>query len=166
MKLQIIRNYFENAVSTQWLLGFKSAQYRLNWPKTFTGKTRPFCFGAKAAPAEIGSVDFAAGMYSTARRTTLVDYNQRHSPSTISKSSLQLIHLRRIVSISLFAKNNHLPNRCRRMRTISGRHLSSHSSDSSSDYENPLSCDSTHIDSVLRPGPSFTNNIHLYTFVC
>ncbi|XP_019068101.1 uncharacterized protein [Solanum lycopersicum] len=98
-------------------------------------------------------------MYSTARRTTLVDYNQRHSPSTISKSSLQLIHLRRIVSISLFAKNNHLPNRCRRMRTISGRHLSSHSSDSSSDYENPLSCDSTHIDSVLRPGNLLSKSV-------
>ncbi|TMX04089.1 hypothetical protein EJD97_011645, partial [Solanum chilense] len=68
--------------------------------------------------------------------------NQRHSPSTISKLSLQLIHSRRIVSISLFAKNNHLPNKCRRMRTISGRNLSSHSSDSSSDN-----------DSVLRPGP-------------
>ncbi|XP_049383832.1 uncharacterized protein LOC125848077 [Solanum stenotomum] len=98
-------------------------------------------------------------MYSTPRQTTLVDYNQRHSPSTTSKSSLQLIHSRRIVSISLFAKNHHLHNRCRRIRTISGRHLSSHSSESSSDYENPFSCDSTHNDFVLPPGKLLSRNV-------
>lgn len=96
-------------------------------------------------------------MYTTVHHTTVADCSQRHSPSPIYKSSLQLIHSRRIVSISFFAKNHHLPNRFRRIRTISGRHISCHTSESSSDYENLFSCDSTHNDFVLPPGPSFTN---------
>ncbi|KAG5624446.1 hypothetical protein H5410_009664 [Solanum commersonii] len=131
------------------------------------------CIGPRSLPAKFGPSILAPRqlqrklapsilppeMYSTARQTTLVDYNQRHSPSTTSKSSLQLIHSRRIVSISLFAKNHHIPNRCRRIRTISGRNLSSHSSESSSDYENPFSCDSTHNDFILPPGKLPSRNV-------
>ncbi|XP_055806558.1 uncharacterized protein LOC129875146 [Solanum dulcamara] len=98
-------------------------------------------------------------MYTTVHHTTVVDYSQRHSRSPIYKLSLQLIHSRRIVSISLFAKNHHLPNRFRRIRTISGRHISCHTSESSSDYENLFSCDSTHNDSVLPPGKLLFKNV-------
>ncbi|WMV17587.1 hypothetical protein MTR67_010972 [Solanum verrucosum] len=128
-------------------------------PRPLQAKFGPSILAPRHLQRKLAPSILPPEMYSTARQTTLVDYNQRHSPSTTSKSSLQLIHSRRIVSISLFAKNHHFHNRCRRIRTISGRHLSSHSSESSSDYENPFSCDSTHNDFVLPPGKLLSRNV-------
>ncbi|XP_060192520.1 LOW QUALITY PROTEIN: uncharacterized protein LOC132622028 [Lycium barbarum] len=92
--------------------------------------------------------------------STLVDCSQRYSPSPIcSKSSFQLVNSHRIVSISLFAKNHHLPCKFRRIRTISGRHVSSHSPESSSDDNNAFNCDSTHNDFVLPPGKLLVRNV-------
>uniref|UniRef100_M1AY97 Virulence factor MVIN n=1 Tax=Solanum tuberosum TaxID=4113 RepID=M1AY97_SOLTU len=139
--------------STQWASGLQISPISIALAQDLYRQNSSLLFLApRQLQRKLAPSILPPEMYSTARQTTLVDYNQRHSPSTTSKSSLQLIHSRRIVSVSLFAKNHHLPNRCRRIRTISGRHLSSHSSESSSDYENPLSCDSTHNDFVLPPG--------------
>nr|XP_009626240.1 probable lipid II flippase MurJ isoform X2 [Nicotiana tomentosiformis] len=98
-------------------------------------------------------------MYSTARYT-LVDCSQLQSPSPISKSSLQLVHPRKIVSISLlFATTHRSPNGFRRIRIISGRQISSHSSAASSSNNYAFDCDSTHNDFVLPPGKLQFRNV-------
>ncbi|XP_009799116.1 uncharacterized protein LOC107795440 isoform X2 [Nicotiana tabacum] len=98
-------------------------------------------------------------MYSTAGYT-LVDCSQLQLSSPISKSSLQLIHPRKIVSISLvFEKTHRYPNGFRRIRIIPGRQVSSHSPAASSNNNYAFDCDSTHNDFVLPPGKLQFRNV-------